>query len=48
LEDLKKELEHADTNNPDDIMHLIWKCEDYLEREHREWLWLMLEAEWFG
>ena len=48
LEDLKKELEHADTNNPDAIMHLIWKCEDYLEREHREWLWLMIEAEWFG
>ena len=48
LEDLKKELEHADTNNPDAIMRLICKCEDYLEREHREWLWLMIEAEWFG
>jgi hypothetical protein len=48
LEDLKKELELADTNNPDAVMRLIWKCEDYLEREHREWLWLMLEAEWFG
>lgn len=48
LEDLKKELQQADPNNPGTVMHLIWKCEDYLEREHREWLWLMLEAEWFG
>lgn len=48
LEDLKKELEQTDSNRPDAIMQLIWKCEDYLEREHREWLWLMLETEWFG
>jgi hypothetical protein len=48
LEDLTKELEQADPNQPDAIMQMIWKCEDYLEREHREWLWLMLETEWFG
>jgi hypothetical protein len=48
LEDLKRELEQADPSSPDAILQVIWKSEDYLEREHREWLWLMLETEWFG
>jgi hypothetical protein len=26
----------------------LWFCEQTLENEHREWLRLMLEAEWFG
>jgi hypothetical protein len=30
------------------IFHDLWSCEQILESEHREWLRLMLEGEWFG
>ena len=33
---------------PDLILKELWKAEDSLEREHREWLRLMIEAEWYG
>ena len=28
--------------------HHLWCCEQVLELEHREWLRLMIEAEWYG
>lgn len=31
-----------------DVFRDIWRCEQILEAEHREWLRLMMEAEWFG
>lgn len=30
------------------IFHDLWCCEQILEFEHREWLRLMIEAEWYG
>jgi hypothetical protein len=30
------------------ILRTLWHCEQFLEAEHREWLRLMSEAEWFG
>jgi hypothetical protein len=30
------------------IFHALWCCEQIFEFEHREWLRLMLEAEWYG
>ncbi|MGH7707709.1 MAG: hypothetical protein ACREM8_04530 [Vulcanimicrobiaceae bacterium] len=43
LLDRMKESEHPAT-----IMRDIWLGEQVLEGEHREWLRLMIEAEWFG
>lgn len=33
---------------PDAILRDLWWCEWMLEAEHREWLRLMIEAEWIG
>ncbi len=30
------------------LLRAILECENFLEAEHREWLRLMLESEWFG
>jgi hypothetical protein len=30
------------------ILYHMWRCEQILEAEHREWLRLMMQAEWFG
>src|ERR1035437_8641802 len=30
------------------ILYHMWRCEQILEAEHREWLRLMIQAEWFG
>jgi hypothetical protein len=30
------------------IFRLLWQCERIMDNEHREWLRLMIEAEWFG
>ena len=30
------------------IFYHMWRCEQILEAEHREWLRLMMQAEWFG
>ena len=30
------------------VLRRLWQCENFFEREHHEWLRLMLEAEWFG
>jgi hypothetical protein len=35
-------------NNPETIFRDLWSCEQILESEHREWLRLMSEGEWFG
>ena len=29
------------------IFHDLWCCEQIMEFEHREWLRLMIEAEWY-
>ena len=34
--------------DPEPIFHAFWHCEQILESEHREWLRLMTDAEWFG
>ncbi len=31
-----------------DVFRDMWRCEQILEAEHREWLRLMMEADWFG
>jgi hypothetical protein len=36
------------TVNADGVFRDMWRCEQILEAEHREWLRLMMEAEWFG
>ncbi len=30
------------------IFYHMWRCEQIMEAEHREWLRLMMQAEWFG
>jgi len=35
-------------NDPEAIFRDLWSCEQILESEHREWLRLMIEGEWFG
>jgi hypothetical protein len=35
-------------NKPEAIFRDLWSCEQILESEHREWLRLMIEGEWFG
>ncbi|HWZ96508.1 MAG TPA: hypothetical protein VN025_01980 [Candidatus Dormibacteraeota bacterium] len=40
-------LSHAGQSTKE-ILKQLWKVEDTLEREHREWLRLMIEAEWYG
>jgi hypothetical protein len=46
IEDLEKEL--REKTSSDNIVRLLWKGEQILEGEHREWLRLMMEAEWIG
>jgi hypothetical protein len=29
------------------ILYIIWECENHLEKENREWLRIMNDAEWF-
>lgn len=52
LEQLISQLEVAlaqkDTFHAEEIVRYMWKGELLLENEHREWLRLMKEAEWFG
>jgi hypothetical protein len=45
LASIKSALEHA--TGPRSQFLALWSCEQTLENEHREWLRLMLEAEWF-
>jgi hypothetical protein len=46
LDNLKQELQ-GDTDAGAKFLAL-WDCERTMEAEHREWLRLMIEAEWFG
>jgi exonuclease VII small subunit len=52
LEQLISKLEvalgQADTFTTEEIVRYMWKGELLLENEHREWLRLMKQAEWFG
>lgn len=45
LESIRSALDHA--SSPRSQYLGLWFCEQTLENEHREWLRLMLEAEWF-
>jgi hypothetical protein len=46
LEKLRQELQQE--TDADAIFRLLSQCERIMEIEHREWLRLMIEAEWFG
>jgi hypothetical protein len=46
LEKLRQELQQE--TDADAIFRLLWQCKRIMEFEHREWLRLMIEAEWFG
>lgn len=35
-------------DDPRAILHNLWLCEYIIESDHREWLRLMIDAEWFG
>jgi len=45
-EKLEEEIQREKLNEKE-ILSLLWHCEEFLRAEHREWLRLMLEAEWF-
>jgi hypothetical protein len=50
MKDFERIVAHP-LETPDDaarLMRDILDCEKFLEAEHREWLRLMLESEWFG
>ena len=46
-ERLLRELDNS-PGQPERVLRILAACEDFLEAEHREWLRLMREAEWFG
>lgn len=46
LEDINDRLNNA--TECQSILRILWRCEQFLEAEHLEWLRLMIEAEWFG
>lgn len=46
METVRDRLRVAQT--PEALFHDLWACEYVLESDHREWLRLMIEAEWFG
>ena len=46
LRHVGERLEHQ--TDPVAIYRELWYCEQILESEHREWLRLMSDAEWFG
>jgi len=35
-------------NKTEQVLHILWQCEQFMEDEHYEWLRLMLDAEWYG
>jgi hypothetical protein len=47
LEELQDRLGRGNAE-PEEIWRDLWWCEWLLEAEHREWLRLMIEAEWIG
>jgi len=46
LEKIGSRLKLADS--PEQIFHWLWACEYVLESDYREWLRLMIDAEWIG
>jgi hypothetical protein len=46
LERLAERLQRE--NDPAALWYAMWCCEQMMDAEHREWLRLMIEAEWFG
>jgi hypothetical protein len=47
LGDLQEQLAYKDAATADKL-DLMWEVERALENEHRSWMRLMVEAEWFG
>ena len=37
-----------ESETADELFRALSACEDTLDADHREWLRLMMEAEWFG
>jgi hypothetical protein len=37
-----------DNDDPRAILHNLWACEYIIQSDHREWLRLKIDAEWFG
>jgi len=46
LIDMERQMERE--QSPPALLESLWSCEYVLESDHREWLRLMIEAEWFG
>jgi RyR domain-containing protein len=46
LEDMTRPL--REDQEPEAILGNLWACEYIIESDHREWLRLMIDAEWFG
>jgi hypothetical protein len=44
----KLSLQLNESTRPDEVFRLLGFCEQVLEADHREWMRLMVEAEWFG
>jgi hypothetical protein len=47
LNTLLSSYENSVDENWNLILDTLWECENFLEAEHREWLILILDAEWF-
>jgi len=45
-QNLSDEFE-KDTFDGEAVLQILWQCENFLEAEHREWLRLVIEAEWY-
>ena len=45
---LEKRLASLENSSPDSIFTAVWFTEQSLEEEHRAWIRLMLDADWFG
>ena len=46
LEEMSASIREED--EPSGILRNLWLCEYVIESDHREWLRLMIDAEWFG
>jgi len=46
LEEMSASIREED--EPSEILRHLWLCEYVIESDHREWLRLMIDAEWFG
>lgn len=50
LENLDKQVSRYESSideNWEEILDTLWQCENFLEAEHREWLILIYDSDWF-